>query len=241
MRPMRYKILVVDDEPDVCDLLRAALERENFRVVTSAPERAVDEAAQMRPDVVLSDVCMPGLSGLALCRRLRTDTRTSSTPVVLISGLRKQELEQVEGLDVGADDYLLKPFSTELLVARLRAVLRRAECRPQTGPLKNGSLKLDLAARRALVGGREVRLTRKEFDLLAALLASRGRVLSPPHLLETIWGYDSTVYRDAHTVEVHVSALRRKLGPAAARRLVTVPGVGYRFDLETSHERVHPA
>lgn len=234
MRPMRYKILVVDDEPDVCDVLRAALEHENFRVMTTRPERAVDEAAEMRPDIVLSDVCMPHVSGLALCKRLRGDSRTASTPVVLISGLRKQELEQVEGLDVGADDYLLKPFTTELLIARLRAVLRRADSRPQSAPLKAGTLRVELESRRALVGGREVRLTRKEFDLLAALLSSRGRVLTQPHLLETIWGYDSTVYRDAHTVEVHVSALRRKLGTAAAKKIVTVPGVGYRFDQEAN-------
>ncbi len=229
---MRYKILVVDDEPDSCDILRETLERENFRVITAArADEALLAAAEARPDLVLSDVCMPRVNGLALCRRLRGDRRTANTPIVLISGTRKEDLQQAEGFDVGADDYVLKPYSVELLIAKLRAVLRRS-ARPSEGSdvLRSGALTLDLRSRRACVGGREVRLTRKEFDLLAALLESRGRVLSQPHLLETIWGYDSTVYRDAHTVEVHVSALRRKLGPGSARRLVTVPGVGYRFD-----------
>ena len=231
---MRYKILVVDDEPDACDVLREVLERENFRVMTAArADEAVAAAAEGRPDLILSDVCMPRVNGLSLCRRLRADRRTASTPVILISGARKEDLEQAEGLDVGADDYLLKPYSTDLLIAKLRAVLRRSIRRGPAGEvLRAGRLTLDLRARRASVGGREVRLTRKEFDLLAALMESRGRVLTQPHLLETIWGYDSTVYRDAHTVEVHVSALRRKLGPRVAQRLATVPGVGYRFDQE---------
>lgn len=231
---MRYKILVVDDEPDACDVLRETLERENFRVITAArAEEAVAAAAQAKPDLIISDVCMPRMNGLAFCRRLRADRSTAHTPIILISGMRKEDLQQAEGLDVGADDYLLKPYSVELLIARLRAVLRRAARRREAAEaLRSGTLILDLRSRRASVGEREIRLTRKEFDLLAALMESRGRVLTQPHLLETIWGYDSTVYRDAHTVEVHVCALRRKLGSRVSQRLVTVPGVGYRFDLE---------
>lgn len=230
---MSPKILLVDDEADSRALLKEILENGDFHVTAvSRGEDAVSAAADQRPDLVLSDVVMPNMSGLALCRRLKSDRRTASVPVVLMSAMRRGELEQAEGLEIGADDYLVKPVDPRLLIARIRAVLRRRPEAPAApeGPLRAGALIVDPAARVATAAGRALPLTRKEFDLLALLLEKRGRVLGAPYLLETVWGYDTAVYKDPHTVEVHVSSLRRKLGPRLAKRIVTVPGVGYRFD-----------
>jgi two-component system alkaline phosphatase synthesis response regulator PhoP len=174
---------------------------------------------------------LPVTNGLTLCRRLKSDRRTAALPVVLMSAMRRGEFEQAEGLEIGADDYLVKPVAPRLLLARLRAVLKRRPSEPAVeAPLRAGSLVVDPAARVATAGGRTLPLTRKEFDLLSLLLEKRGRVLGAPYLLETVWGYDTAVYKDPHTIEVHVSSLRRKLGPSLARRIVTVPGVGYRFE-----------
>lgn len=227
---MPPRILIVDDDADASEALALFLERSGFSVRReSRPESAAAAAVESRAELVLSDVCMPTMSGLTLCRRLKSDRRTAGAAVVLYSGRRKGELEQSEALEAGADDYILKPCAPALIVARLRAVLRRRQGEPRP-VLKAAGLALDLEARLATAGGRALELTRKEFDLLAALLAKSGRVLAAPFLLETIWGYDSAVYKDAHTVEVHVSSLRRKLGRRHARRIVTVPGLGYRFD-----------
>lgn len=227
------KILIVDDEADSRRVLKAALEGRDFQVVVaSRAEEALEAAARERPDVVLSDVAMPYMSGLALCRRLKADKRTASTPVVLMSGMHRGDAEQADGFDHGADDYIVKPFSSRLLLARLLALLRRNAAAGAAAPetLRAPGLSVDLAARTVRAGERPVALTRKEFDLLAALLERRGRVVAGRFLLESVWGYDSAVYRDTHTVEVHMSCLRRKLGLKLSRKIVTVPGVGYRFD-----------
>jgi two-component system alkaline phosphatase synthesis response regulator PhoP len=227
-----YKILVVDDEADSRALLRDVLESNDFRVILAErAEQAMAAAADQRPDLVLSDVVLPAMNGLTLCRRLKSDRRTAALPVMLMSAMRRGELEQAEGLELGADDYLVKPVAPRLLLARIHAVLKRRGDGPVAdAPLKAGSLVLDPAARVATAGGRQLPLTRKEFDLLALLLEKRGRVLGAPYLLETVWGYDTAVYKDPHTIEVHVSSLRRKLGTTLAKRIVTVPGVGYRFE-----------
>jgi len=231
------KILVVDDEADSRRVLKTALEGRDFMVLlASRAEEALEAAARERPDLVLSDVVMPYMSGLTLCRRLKADKRTASLPVVLMSGMRRGDVEQSEGLEHGADDYILKPFSSRLLLARLQALLRRRarEGAPEAETLRVPGLAVDLAGRTVRAGERGVALTRKEFDLLAALLERRGRVVAGRFLLESVWGYDSSVYKDTHTVEVHMSCLRRKLGGKLSRRIVTVPGVGYRFDASRS-------
>ena len=229
---MTYKILIVDDEADSRRLLRDILESNDFRVIVAErAEQAMTAATDQRPDLVLTDVVLPAMNGLMLCRRLKADRRTASMPVVLMSAMRRGEIEQAEGLEIGADDYLVKPVSSRLLLARLRAVLKRRAAEPAVdAPLRSGSLIVDPAARLVTAGGKNLPLTRKEFDLLSLLLEKRGRVLGAPYLLETVWGYDTAVYKDPHTIEVHVSSLRRKLGSALARRIVTVPGVGYRFE-----------
>lgn len=235
MAPMAYKILLVDDEADSRLLVRDVLEKADFRVIAvERGEQAMSAMSSQRPDLVLSDVVLPAMSGVALCRRLKSDRRTAATPVVLMSAVRRGEHEQAEGLEIGADDYLVKPVNPRLLLARLRAVLKRKPEAPvPDGVLRAGGLRVDQAGRIASIAGRRLPLTRKEFDLLAVLVEKHGRVLGAPYLLETVWGYDTAVYKDPHTIEVHVSSLRRKLGPKLGHRIVTVPGVGYRFDKET--------
>jgi DNA-binding response OmpR family regulator len=229
---VRYKILLVDDEADSRTVIKTVLEHNDFRVITADhAEQAVAVANEERPDLVLADVVMPSMSGVALCRALRGDRRTASLPIVLMSAMRRGEAEQAEGLEIGADDYLVKPVASRLLLARLRALLKRcAAAGDGAQTMRAGTLTVDQAARVATAAGKALPLTRKEFDLLSLLIEKRGRVLGAPYLLETIWGYDTAVYKDPHTVEVHVSSLRRKIGPKLARRIVTVPGVGYRFD-----------
>lgn len=225
------RILVVDDDAEHRALLRGFLEKEDFTVSTAA--RAAEAAAtalRTSPDLIVSDFVMPEGNGLALCRRLKDDRRTARTPVLLMSGARLSQTEQAEGIEQGAEDYLLKPFTSRLLVAKIRSVLQRRPRIESAVVLRAEGVVLDIQARTAEVSKRRVHLTRKEFDLLAAFLRKRGRLLSVAYLLETVWGYDPAVYDDSHTIEVHISSVRRKLGPRLARKIVTVSGVGYRFD-----------
>ncbi|MBI5596848.1 MAG: response regulator transcription factor [Elusimicrobia bacterium] len=232
MDALRYKLLLVDDEPDMLTTYQALLEGEGFTVLCarSVPE-ALAAARESAPDIVLSDVAMPDRDGKALAAALRADPATAAIPVVLMSGTYKEEDDQAGGLEAGADDYLPKPASPRLLAARLRAVLGRSRAPAELASvLKAEGLRLDPAARIVTRGGKRVPLTRKEFDLLTTFLRRPGRVLNVPYLLETVWGYDPAVYNNPRTVTVHVSSLRTKLGKAFAARLVSVPGLGYRFE-----------
>ena len=232
MDHVRYKVLLVDDEPDMLTAYRGLLEGAGFSVVCAGSVReAVAAARDSAPDLVLSDVAMPEADGKALTAALRGDRATASIPVVLMSGSYKEEGDQAEGLEAGADDYLPKPASPRLLVARLRAVLRRANAPAELAEALEGEgITLDVAGRIVTQDGLRVPLTRKEFDLLTTFLRRPGRVLSIPYLLETVWGYDPAEYNDPHTVAVHVSSLRRKLGKGFGNRLKPLPGLGYRFD-----------
>lgn len=229
---MSYKILVVDDEADNLTVYAGLLRKAGYSVLTAAaPREGLDAAARSQPDLVLCDVSMPETDGISVCRQLKADKRTGHIPVILMSGVHKSESAQARGLEEGADDYLGKPFSAELLYAKVKAVLRRA-CPPTPAweTLKNDGIMMDLEARLVTRKGAPLALTRKEFDLLAVFLRKPGRVLSVPYLLETVWDYDPADYRDPHTVEVHVSSLRKKLGPKAGKRVVSVSGLGYRLD-----------
>ncbi len=230
---MAHKILLVDDDGEHLRFLQGILEREQFSVLAvSAPKDAVETAAKSRPDLVLSDVAMPGLSGLTLCRRLKADPRTAAIPVILMSGAKKEPLEQATGIEEGADDYVTKPFAPRLLLARIRAVLKRYRAAEEPeSVLRTEGLTLDVKKRTVSVRGREVPMTRKEFDLLATLMRNGGRVVGAPALLEQIWGYDTADYNNPHTVESHVYSLRRKLGARIAQKIVNVSGVGYRFEI----------
>lgn len=223
------RILVIEDDPDIALSLRLKLERDGGFEVRTAGDGAAGlrMAVERPPDLVLLDVNLPGMDGFEVCRQLRGDPATSSTPVIMLTA-RIDESDRVAGLDLGADDYITKPFSPKEALARIRAVLRRSD-RSADGPetLADGTLRIDVGARRADVAGRELALTRKEFDLLVELIRRRGRVLTRERLLETVWGYDYP--GETRTVDVHVRRLRQKLGTPVDERVETVVGVGYRY------------
>jgi two-component system response regulator ResD len=228
----RCRVLLVDDEKDIRKAYGDLLEAEGYVLRRSGGvKEAFSAALESPPDLVLSDFSMPDGDGLALLSRLRAEKKTAHVPVILMSGVHTDPDEQAEGIDLGADDYLTKPVPPALLRAKVAAVLRRFAAPQELGEtLKSEGLSLDVAARTVTVAKRKVALTRKEFDLLTTFLRRPGRVLSFPFLLETVWGYDPADYSDPHTVGVHISTLRKKIGPKIGARIVALPGLGYRFD-----------
>lgn len=224
-------ILLVDDEADNRRVYGDLLELQGFSVrrASSAAE-ALASALESTPDLVLSDVAMAGGDGITLLARLRAERATASVPVILMSGVRNKSGDQTRGLELGADDYLSKPIEPPLLAAKVSAVLRRSAGTLSIEILRAQGLEVDLNGRIVKSGGRPIELTRKEFDLLATFMRRPGRVLSTSFLLETVWGYDTETYSNPHTVGVHVSTLRKKIGAKAAERIVSVPGFGYRFE-----------
>lgn len=229
---MPKKILVVDDDRAILKMVKQYMTANGMTVImTDNGSEALLLIKDSRPDIVLCDSQMPGLDGQALCRAIKRAGDTESIPVVIMSGERMGDRDVVSGLEQGADDYILKPFSMSVLLARLKAVLRRYEGSSSPGEAVNKSgIELDSEGRTVSVGGKAVALTGKEFDLLAILMSKSGRLLSVTYLLETVWGYDPANYNDPSTVEVHISHLRKKLGPRHARHIVNVPGHGYKFD-----------
>ena len=227
------RVLVVDDEQPLARVVASYLEREGFEVVLAFDgPTAVDAARDQSPELVVLDVMLPGFDGLEVCRQIRT---FSDCYVIMLTA-RDEELDKVIGLTVGADDYLVKPFSPRELVARVRAMLRRPRVigtvEPESEPaettvVQSGDVAMDLTARLVWVDGVEVELTRTEFDLLAALMGEPRRAFNRRELISRVW--DSEWYGDEHIVDVHVGHLRRKLGDDAAspRRIRTVRGVGY--------------
>ncbi len=228
---MPQKILAVDDDKAILTLIRKYFSAKGFAVVvTDNGSEALMLVRESRPDLILVDVDMPGLDGVAVCRVLKKEAATQSIPVVIMSGAHIGEKDQLAGFSGGADDYVVKPFSLPVLGARLEAVLRRYKASAGIDDkLKKSGIELDPAGRTVTVSGKPVSLTRKEFDHLAALIEKAGRVLSIPYLLETVWGYDPADYNDPGTVEVHVSHLRKKLGAKFGKRIVNSPGLGYKF------------
>ena len=226
------KILVVDDDKAILALVRKYLAANGYSVVvTDNGSEGLMLVRESRPDIILVDSDMPGLDGHSVCRVLKKEAATQSVPVVIMSGARISEPDILAGFSGGADDYVAKPFSLPVLMARLEAVLRRYKAGGIVEEkLKKSGIELDPAGRTVKVGGKAVSLTRKEFDLLAVLIEKSGRTLSIPYLLETVWGYDPADYNDPGTVEVHVSHLRKKLGLKHAKRIVNVTGHGYKFE-----------
>ena len=219
------RVLVVDDEPPIVELVRGYLEREGYEVLTASDgPRGLDLARTSSPDVLVLDVMLPGLDGVEVCRQLRT----FSNAYVLMLTARGEEIDRVVGLSVGADDYLVKPFSPRELVARVKALLRRPRTTVATSAPPAG-LALDEARHDVRVDGTSVELTATEFGILAALVRDPGVVLGRAALLDRIWGPDFV--GDDHLVDVHVANLRRKLGddPEHPRFVETIRGVGYRL------------
>ena len=217
-------MLVVEDDRSVREALARALLLEGYQVLTAADGQAgLDLIAERRPDAVVLDVMMPVLDGLSACRRLRA--RRDRTPVLILTA-RAEVPDRVSGLDAGADDYLAKPFDLEELLARLRALLRRQQADVANPLVEVGDLRLDPAARRVWRDGREVELSKTEFDLLELLLRNSGIVLDPSTIYERIWGYDFGP--DSKNLAVYIGYLRRKLEEAGEARMIhTVRGVGY--------------
>lgn len=222
---MAERILIVDDEETILDLLEFHLQREGYRTLRATDgETALSLWETEQPEAVILDIMLPGADGLTVARTIR---RSGMTPVILVSA-RGEEADRVRGLDIGADDYIVKPFSPRELLARVRAVLRRSR-EGSREVVEIGDLVVDLDAQSVTREGRAVALTYTEFALLRCLIAHRGRVLTRPFLLEKVWGFD--FYGDSRTVDVHVRHLREKIerDPAHPAIIETVRGVGYRL------------
>lgn len=223
------RILVVEDEPAIAALLAYNLEAEGYAV--ACVERGDDAEltlAEAPPDLLLLDWMLPGVSGLELCRRLRARPATKDMPIIMLTA-RGEEAERVRGLSVGADDYVVKPFSVPELLARVRALLRRASPGKVADILSAGDLELDRDMRRVRRAGRDIHLGPTEFRLLEFLMEKPGRVFSRSHLLDRVWGQDAEI--DERTVDVHVGRLRKALSRAREKDPIrTVRGAGYAFD-----------
>jgi DNA-binding response OmpR family regulator len=226
---MASRVLIVEDEPDIRDLLAFHLEREGYQIGKSRTGAdALRQVAASPPDLILLDLMLPEMDGLEVCRRLRRDPRTASLPIVMLTA-KGEEIDRVLGLELGADDYIVKPYSPKEVVARVRAVLRRSRPPVDGAPIVSGRLVIDLGRHVVEAAGARVELTPKEFDLLRALAEARGRVLSREFLLDRVWGYAAAGEIESRTVDVHVRRLRMKLGDEG-QRIVTVKGVGYRLE-----------
>jgi len=230
-RRTKRRVLVVDDEKDLVDLISYNLARGGYEVLTAYDGKDALETAQREvPDLVVLDLMLPGLDGTEVARRLKADSRTAGVPIVMLTA-KGEETDVVVGLTIGADDYVTKPFSMKILLARINTVLRRGEgveagATGEGGVLRAGPLVIDMSKHEVTVNGEPVRLTLTEFKLLSALVAARGRVLTRDQLMDKAMGTD--VFVTDRAIDVHVTAIRKKLG--AANYLVhTVRGVGYRL------------
>jgi len=222
-------IIIVEDDDDIADSIRYNLEREGFRIrIAATGEAALDLILNGPPNLVLLDLNLPGMSGFEICRRLREESATSKVPILMLTA-RADETDKVLGLNIGADDYITKPFSMRELIARINAALRRSEGLELDQPVfDNGSLRIDPSTFRVQYEGREVRFTRKEFALLSELARNQGRVLNRETLLDRIWGMN--YFGDSRTLDVHIRRLRQKLGNPLL--IETVTGIGYRLRAE---------
>ena len=224
---LRPKILVVDDEPDTVDLISFNLRQAGFEVAAAEDgATALRKARDLLPALVILDLMLPELSGLEVCKLLRRDPATASIPILMLTA-KAAEVDRVLGLELGADDYVTKPFSPRELILRVKALLRRGGA-PEQGKeqLRAGELLIDVPRHLVSVGGRRIDLTATEFKLLTVLVQRRGRVQSREQLLRDVWEYDNLI--DTRTVDTHIRRVREKLGPTA-KHLDTVRGVGYRF------------
>lgn len=228
----RHRVLIVEDDETLLGVLRYNLEKEGYGVISAqSGAKALDSARQRNPDLIILDIMLPDLDGFEVCRILR---RESATPIIMLTA-KSQELDKVVGLELGADDYVTKPFSMRELLARVKALLRRSETLQPPGadlakPIRSGNLEMDPTHHLVNLEGKRLELSPKEFDLLRFLMQSRTQVFSRELLLERIWGYD--YLGDPRTVDVHIRWLRQKIedDPAHPKRLITVRGFGYKFE-----------
>lgn len=229
---MKEKILIVEDEKDIVKMLEYNLKKEGFRTLSASDgEDAIGLANREHPDLILLDLMLPGIDGLEVCKELKKDYKTAKTPIIMLTA-KSQESDKVVGLELGADDYITKPFRPRELVARIKAVLRRLSDKEKLPEvLKIGDLTIDLAKISAIVKDKQIELTAKEFELLRILIQAKGRVLSRDYLLDAIWGFNNAIEIQTRTVDVHIRSLRKKL-EACAKYIITVKNYGYRFEAE---------
>lgn len=219
-------ILVVDDEANILDLARLYLEREGYRVDEAMDgQQALDKIESLEPALVILDIMLPEVDGFDVCRRVRAK---SDVPIIMLTA-RDDDVDKIVGLELGADDYMTKPFNPRELVARVKAILRRAESAPRRddSPIHIGDLTIDPARREINVAGQAIETRTKEFDLLLTLVEHKGIVLSREQLLNLVWGYD--FYGQTRTVDVHVAHLRKRIAASEQVRIDTVTGVGYKL------------
>jgi len=228
---MLHKILIVEDDPNLLEVLKYNLQKENYEVITATDgEQGLEVALNRSPDLIILDIMLPKMDGFEVCRILR---RKITAPVLMLTA-KTDETDKVVGLELGADDYVTKPFSMRELLARVRAMLRRVQITETLSsaekPLHIGDVEVDIERHRASLKGSVLELTPKEFDLLAFLAKNRGLVFSREKLLEKVWGYDYA--GDSRTVDVHIRWLRQKIepDPANPRLLITVRGAGYKLE-----------
>jgi two-component system phosphate regulon response regulator PhoB len=222
----KYTVLVVDDEPDAVELVAINLAKAGLEVVSAADGlEALNKARTILPDAIVLDVMLPELDGLEVCRRLRREPKTAAIPVIMLTA-KGAEVDRVLGLELGADDYLTKPFSPRELVLRIKKMLQPRPASPETELLRVGEIVIDVPRHEVVVSGYAIALTLTEFKLIAVMAQRCGRVQSREQLLNDVWEYHSPI--DTRTVDTHVRRLREKLG-AAARHVDTVRGVGYRL------------
>jgi len=224
---MARPVLIVEDDPDISESLKYNLEREELNTVVAATgEQGLIEALDERnpPMLIILDLMLPGMTGTELCRRLRREPLTRRTPIIILTA-KVAEADRVAGLDLGADDYITKPFSVRELLARVRAVLRRVD-ESTAKTYEDDQLMIDFGDIRVICKGQKIKLTNKEFTLLSVLSKSAGRVITRQQLLDNVWGY--SYYGDARTLDVHIRRLRQKLGDCG-QCIETVVGIGYRF------------
>ncbi len=221
-------ILVVDDEPNIIELARMYLEQEGFRVQSASDgAKALEMIACQPPAVMVLDLMLPEVDGWDVCRRVRAGSAAPDLPIIMLTA-RDDDVDKIVGLELGADDYVTKPFNPRELVARVKAILRRTRraARPQA-PVHVGDLTIDPARHEVTIAGQPVELRPKEFDLLLALAEHRGIVLSREQLLNLVWGYD--FYGETRTVDVHIAHLRKRLGGSSSVEIETVLAVGYKL------------
>jgi two-component system alkaline phosphatase synthesis response regulator PhoP len=220
------RILVVDDEANILDLVTLYLERESYKVESAMDgKKALEITEKNEPDLIVLDIMLPEIDGFEVCRQIRS---SSEVPIIMLTA-RDEDIDKIVGLELGADDYLTKPFNPRELVARVKAILRRMDRgeRPPAGPITVGDVHIDPARREVHVAGESVSLRTKEFDLLQAFAENRGIVLSREQLLNLVWGFD--FYGQTRTVDVHVAHVRKRLAGSEQVHIETVTGVGYKL------------
>lgn len=225
----KEKILIVEDEKDLVKILKYNFEKEGYRVSVAADgEAGLAQFRKEKPDLVVLDIMLPRMDGFEFCKAVRQE---SKVPIIMLTA-KSEEVDRVLGLELGADDYVTKPYSVREVSARVKAILRRSSgAEEEKSFVRAGELEVDLERYVTKVGGEPVTLSSKEFEFLKCLIGAKGRVLTRDQLLERVWGYDSALEIDTRTVDQHIARLREKLG-AEARRVVTVKNVGYRLKLD---------